>query len=418
MALLADTGQGRLQQANHAIAAALAEANDVPLFTQNQQELAAAVCELPALQAQLDAYKTAVTAQAQRVGVPQAAGLRTIGQYVAAETNTDPKAARADAWLGRWLGDFDGFAAAFAAGKMTRSHLRIIQTRLDNPRTHRALIADQQVLIDAAANCSFDGFETVVAYWAIAADPDGEEPREQLAKCGLGLRKRYDGCVAIDGLMDPIMGHAALTAVEFEYQKLFRDDTANGVTRTSRQRRAHAMINLIQRGAARADGTLPIPLVNVVMSEKVAEDTLERINKPSSEPLPVDADDIDGRCELIDGTPIHPHYALAVLGVANLRRHVMSANSRTLDVSVDTRAFTPAQKNTLLVEARGKCTTIGCDAPFAWLEADHHHPHNKHGPTIIANGKMRCAPDNRYKSDHPPDPDHPNRLRKPDKRAA
>jgi hypothetical protein len=37
------------------------------------------------------------------------------------------------------------------------------------------------------------------------------------------------------------------------------------------------------------------------------------------------------------------------------------------------------------------------DAPFAWLQADHTHPHSRGGPTRVHNGKMRCGPDNQAK---------------------
>ena len=48
----------------------------------------------------------------------------------------------------------------------------------------------------------------------------------------------------------------------------------------------------------------------------------------------------------------------------------------------------------MIVEARGRCQTKGCDAPFAWLHADHLHPHSKGGPTRMDNGGMKCGPDN------------------------
>ncbi|MFT7474078.1 MAG: hypothetical protein ACI81L_000998, partial [Verrucomicrobiales bacterium] len=44
----------------------------------------------------------------------------------------------------------------------------------------------------------------------------------------------------------------------------------------------------------------------------------------------------------------------------------------------------------------GQCVD-GCQAPFAWLQADHVQTHSKHGPTNLDNGVMRCRPDNQAK---------------------
>ncbi len=52
--------------------------------------------------------------------------------------------------------------------------------------------------------------------------------------------------------------------------------------------------------------------------------------------VPVHPFDVDGRCEFIDGQPVHPLLVAAVLGlhrfdIATLRRYVMTADSRILD---------------------------------------------------------------------------------------
>jgi len=123
--------------------------------------------------------------------------------------------------------------------------------------------------------------------------------------------------------------------------------------------------------------------------------------KQAWEPLPIAFDDIDKRCELLDGTPLHPTYLLALLGLATFRRQVLNAKGRTIDVSVNARGFTPWQQHALRVEARGRCQTPGCDAPFPWLEADHIEPYSRGGPTLLANGNMRCGPDNKAKGNRP-----------------
>ena len=145
------------------------------------------------------------------------------------------------------------------------------------------------------------------------------------------------------------------------------------------------------------------------MSEKVAEDLLARTfghETPDGESpldvdpfeLPIDWDDIDGRCETIRGTPVHPKHALGLLLIGKLRRTVMNTESRVIDLGEDARFFNQAQRNALLIQSRGQCVD-GCQSPFAWLEADHEHPHSKGGQTNLADGAMRCRPSNHAKGD-------------------
>lgn len=88
------------------------------------------------------------------------------------------------------------------------------------------------------------------------------------------------------------------------------------------------------------------------MSEKVAEWAIGRFTGTNTADdaavVPVHPTDLDGRCELIDGTPIHPLLAVVALGLvgpngavssATLRRYILDADSRLLDVSVNARRF-------------------------------------------------------------------------------
>ena len=114
--------------------------------------------------------------------------------------------------------------------------------------------------------------------------------------------------------------------------------------------------------------------------------------------MPIAWDDLDGRCETIRGTPIHPKHALSLLLIGKLRRTVMTADSRVIDLGHDVRFFNKAQRNALLVQSRGQCVD-GSQAPFGWLQSDHKHPYSKGGPTDLNNGAMRSRPDNYAKGD-------------------
>lgn len=378
------------------------------LSFRDSDELTAVVVAAPRLRAQIDSLAATSTAEMERWCLAKDAGYRTVEQLVGDRTGADPAQTRADLRLGRWLDDFDQLATALASGQITTDHVEYLRRTIHNPRTRQQLIDDQARFIQWAHDYDFADYQAACLYWKNLTDTDGAEPKDQIASTYLRARKRGDGCVKIDGLLDPLMGDAFMTMFEHESQKLFRADQDNDETlgafnehdlRGAGRRGARAALALMIRGFARKDGTFPVPLINVVASEAVIEEVIKRIDEPTDEPLPLAFDAIDKRCELIDGTPLHPNYLLALLGVATFRRQILSASSRTIDVSSNTRCFTPWQKQALLVEARGRCSDPGCDAPFAWLEADHTVPHSKGGPTQLANGNMKCGPDNKAKGD-------------------
>lgn len=402
--------------------AALAERG---LTFRNPDELLTVVEAGPRLRAKLDSVLSGAAAEVDRWRLAKDAGYRNVAQLVGDRTGADPSETRADVRLGLWIDDFDEFAAAWGRGDMSTAHLDLIRRKLDCARNHDALRADQTMLIGFAADYDFMDFTAACMYWKNVHDIDGDEPREQIEKTFFSATKDADGCVRLKGFMHPLMGEAFMTAFEHECRKLFREanDHPDGdgadagaedaPAETVGHRRARALLGLVTRGFARQDGTFPVPMISAVASEQVIEELLTRIDDseflPNREPLPLAFGDIDKRCELLDGTPLHPNYLLATLGLATFRRQILTAAGRTVDLSVNARCFTPWQKHALAVEARGRCRTRGCDAPFSWLEADHIHPYSRGGPTRMSNGKMRCGPENTAKGNKLEEPDEAER---------
>ncbi len=390
------------KQVLNTAAAALDDLLDLELSWRQPGDQISSIQAAVRLRAQLDAFLCEVTSEADRTGTAKDAGYRTVAQMVGDRTGADPKLTRADVRLGRWLSEFTEFADAFKNALILREHLELIRRSVDGARTHEQLRREQGQFIEWARDYDFGDFEKICIYWKNAVDPDGAEPKDQIKATSFRARKQADGTVDLKGRLDPLTGAAFMTAFEHEDQKLFRAAQDEGAEPDSVGKRgANALMGLVTRGFARNDGSHPVPLINVVASEAVIEDLIERIDEPSVEPLPVSFDDIDKRCELIDGTPLHPTFLLATLGVATFRRQILNATGRTVDVSLNSRGFSDWQKQALRVEARGRCQTKGCDAPFPWLEADHTHPHSRGGPTALWNGKMKCGPDNRSKGSTP-----------------
>ncbi len=133
----------------------------------------------------------------------------------------------------------------------------------------------------------------------------------------------------------------------------------------------------------------------------MADNAIARLLDPTVSPVELDGRDPDRRSEFIDGTPVDPRLALVAVAVARFRRVVFDANKKIIEASAQSRSFPTWMKHLLLIRARGRCRASGCDAPYAWLQADHVQPYSRGGPTNLTNGQMLCDPHNKWKRDLP-----------------
>ena len=326
--------------------------------------------------------------------------------YLASFTHGPTSAVAPARTNGRWLIDFPILSEAWAAGQITEDHVRELR-KADNPRIHQLLIRDQQLHVDAAENLDWRDWCNHLSYWLLHADPDGSLPDDRKAGYGVRLRRSPAGDYTLSGTLDPLTGEALLTMIEHESEKLRRRELEEKLSPSDqtpiRELDLLALMRLTKRGFQRPDGGWPAPLINIVMSEQVAEDLISRmLDGDEHDPfeLPLDFNDIDRRSETIRGTPLDPRRAWPALLVGRLRRQVMKAKERTKEYGRDARLFNAAQKQALLVESRGRCVMKGCDAPFRWLQADHIHPYGRGGESNLDDGQILCGPDNLRKSDN------------------
>jgi hypothetical protein len=397
----------------------------------DRHELLVGLVEMQSLQAQCDAANAVLLAKVDLAMLPSSEhGKRSTASAVAAQANTNPRLTRASQQRGLWLRGFPVIAEAYSNGLISQAHVDAIKG-VGNPRTNHALAEAQEYLVQAAIDCPWEKFQQALRYWALAADPDGEEPADQFEKRSMNYRTNGDGSVDGRFHLDPLAGHAFTTALDRLVQRLWNEDQEAGPTRTATQRRADAFMMLITHGAANPDANLPGALLHIVMSQTVAEHVLSsrpRTENPWPTPasdsdttppgqwpwlwppgeggpgdrLPIADDDIDARCEFINGIPLHPHWAAAAMATARFRRLVFSTEGEILEHGRTTRLFPAQAKQALLVKARGRCQEPGCDAPITWLQADHLLPWIRNGPTDIANGQILCSLHNRRKHDTPP----------------
>lgn len=426
-----------LQELLDAVESSLDDAAAVNLRGLDRKEVAQFACRVQQIRARVEAVAAVVTAEADNAAIQVLDTVRGVPTYVAKHTNAAPRAVGRDRVVGAWLQIFPLFRDAALAGILTEAHIRVLRS-VCNRRTEHDLQRTQQILIDAARDCSFKGFCEAVTYWQNMYDPDGDKPTEDHKNRSVTARKNPDGTVEGSFLLDPVAGQAFLSALAQDTERLAavdRDGNPSDPDRTHNQRQADALVGLVSRGAVRDDGTLPAPLVHVVVGAKVAEDALKRYGTEELEPgetlpdvLPLDPNDPAGRCEFVDGTPLHPSWLLSILGEAALRRIAFAPDGTVADLSTSVRqkpsaapltarqlrtllaqaasvplhsngrSFPPHLKQALLAAARGRCQN-GCHCPVLWLHADHIHPHNQGGPTSLANGQILCSHCNRRKRD-------------------
>ncbi len=384
-----------------AIDAAVDEAADVPWNCVDPDELADAVARMETVASKMACLRARVLAETEQSPVAARHSFRTTDQYVAARTGGDPAEIRAELRIGRWLRLFPLFADAYASGRLSRGHVEWMR-RGHVQRIHHSLIDAQQHLIEAASRLDWVDWLQVWGYFLIAADPDGQLPKNQIDKRRCTIRKRPDGTVSGTFLLDPVSGHAVKTAIDHETQRLLDEDAQAGIRRSGTERTADALTRVAMRGAKRDTGDLPTPLIHITLGKKLADDMVKAATHIDGDDIALlsDPDDINRWCELADGTPLHPHHAIAILAVAEFTRLVLDPESAMLDLGDSTRCFPKDIKLALIAAGRGRCRTPGCDAPTPWLQADHIHPWTRHGPTATHNAQTLCQPDNHHKRDN------------------
>lgn len=369
----------------------------VPLSGLSDEELSDRLARLPSLTAKLDAVRVAAVSAGSARDVGRLSDQRSVANHVASVSNADPAAVRFDQRIADWLIDMPIIADALAAGKITIDHAELLRG-VDNGRVHLQMIDAQEMFVDWLTTVVFRDLENLFNEWLLGADPDGAEPKEQQPETGMTVQTVFGGMVKVTLLLDPLQGAALKGDLAPECARLRAEEQQTGETRPVRKRQLQALLNLTGRGANRPDGTTARPRVHIVMSQRVYEETLAWLEDPTSNDLPtIDRSDIDSKCQLIDGTPIHPLYGLAASLTAKFRHTVYSARGRPIHDSYDTRSIPEWMKDIALVTSNGKCSNPICDAPFAWLHGDHITPYSHTRDTSVANTRPVCEPDNGWR---------------------
>jgi hypothetical protein len=283
------------------------------------------------------------------------------------KTNLAVGHARATVTLGRRLDEFPKFAAAFAAGEVSRHHVSVL-TRAASPERLPALQALEPELLAAAKELDPKLFSHIVRHACDAIDGDGgaAEANEQYRQRRLDISRTFEGMVKIDGLLPPVEGEALLTAIKSEARAEERRESG----RTLTQLRADALMNIVYGKS--------VPRPRIIVTTDIAE--LEGRAPGICREI---------RSDLAHGGRICRATLERLACDADISRVITAGGSQPLDAGRTTRTPTPAIWRALVARDQ-HCQAPGCDRPPGWCQSHHIKPWPKGGETKLDNLILLC----------------------------
>lgn len=278
---------------------------------------------------------------------------------------------------------------AWLRGEITANHvLRLHDAR--SARTEAAFSRDEEMLVEQAGSMQFTHFGRALDYWKWLADPDGTEDAAAAAHDGryAFFSQTFGGIFKGDQQLDAIGGAIVtneLKRIEHELfdadwkeakARLGRPPAADELSRTPKQRRADALVEMAIRSATALDGgRRPEPLFTVFCGYETFAGPL---------------------LEMANGSMVTPGQLVPYLDRAWVERVVFDGPSRVIDVGVRRRLFSGATRRA--VEARDReCFHPTCDERDR-LQIDHITPYGEGGFTVEDNGRAACGFHNRVRN--------------------
>jgi hypothetical protein len=295
--------------------------------------------------------------------------------WVKAHTGTTRADAGSRVWLANRLRMMPLTAAAFAAGEVTEAHVRLL-ARCLGPRTRDAFAAAESYLLAEARRLDADGFLKVIEHWLDLADPNGPPPRAERPD-ELYASETLGGRVVGKFDLSRESGLPFLEAMRSKTDELFHrdkrlrevDPTDPLLDSTAAERRARALLELVEKGFAATDPQRRQAGATVIIDERTLAG--------------VDAG-LDAIHETLYGSIVPMGLLNLWLCDSHVSRLVMSAESVPLDMGREVRTATREQRRALRARDGG-CAVPGCDCSANWADAHHIEWWHRGGPTDLEN---------------------------------
>lgn len=322
---------------------------------------------------------TAIEQRAARSLRRLSSDARSAEAALAEATGCSKREARATGETARRLANLDAAQQALANGQISGEHAKQLAKAAKEHRS--AATAEQDELVEAAKSQNVDDFAATIRKWITDHDTDDGQTRldhQRARRQGQSYVRDVDGMGVIAAHHDPIT-HAALSAIIAKWADVLWRNEDPKRRRSSKQRLADAIENLIRYAdAARTGEGAPTGVVPggppVTIVVVAAYDAITR----------------QMTAELPDGTtiPIAEFVKLAVK--ANILPTVFDSDGQPLWVGRTRRLPTKAQRLVAIARDRG-CGIRGCRMPHQWTQLHHIIWWSLNGKTDIDNLVQLCS---------------------------
>jgi hypothetical protein len=338
--------------------------------------------------------------RAELDGVWQLDGFASAAAWLRKQCNIAHGVASSTLKLGRALEQLPATADAFAAGTISRDHVRVI-AQAATPERLAAIQAVEDSFVLAAEHAPPKELASLVQYVTDQLDGDGGAAgaNAKFERRQLHLSALLDGMMKLDGHGDADGGELVASTLDV----MMEINRFAGDPRTPTQQRWDALVDICRVAGphlAIGPGRRHRPQVNVVIDLDVLEqrghvDVTRQVRADTEHAGRLSAATIERlTCDC---------------GIARI---ITDGKSQPLDVGRTTRTIPPALWRAL-VARDGHCVTPGCDRPPGWCEG-HHIWHWEHGgPTSLDNLQLLCRHhhralhEGRDHHEHPPGHDPP-----------
>jgi hypothetical protein len=373
--------------AHKAIRAALDHLVDTDLDTLTNSELDDSLKALIEQRHRLDYVISTLAARWDAATIWAVDGSKSAATHLARHTHTSRATAAGAIRLGRQLRQLPHTADAMKTGSLSADHARLFASCNTPQRADLFTNGGETTLVDTAGDLGFDQTAKAAAYWRRHADValgiDGPQPD---SRHGLTVGPGVGDEVHLEGDLDPVGGAEFVAALDHLTAELATADKTSGrVTRSKRQLRADALVEMARRSMATAlGGRKPRPLVTIVCGQV----EFERL------------------CELANGRIIGPENLAVHLDTLDIETLIFDGNFTAI-ASSPQRTFTGAVRRAVQVRDRHCQHPSGCDEPIDRCDIDHIVPHHCGGITDQHNGRLLCIFHNRIQPQYSTPPTRP-----------
>jgi hypothetical protein len=384
--------------AGHIAAArgSLEEAAAVPIGSLDRFELAEAVAELHAVEAQAAALKLAVMAEAERRSVAEETADTGTDAWAARLTGSTRSVMAGGIWLAKLLSErYDATREAFAAGHIDEAQVRVIvraAQKIPDSVSEEDRVAAEQALVEKAvggmnarrlrhaARRMLDVVNRDLADEAEADQLNDEEEHAEV-ETWLRLEDREDGTVAGRFVIPELQAHLFKAALErlsaprrWSRNKAGEDvvdDTMPGMAGLNyTERLGAAFVELLEHLPTRGHGANGTTVMVHIEQRHLVDEV--------------------GAARLDTGVRVSPGQARRLACNAGIVPAVLGGESEVLDLGRLRRLHTEAQRRALSVKY-DSCAAEGCERPFAWCEIHHPDAWSDGGVTSLANAIPLCG---------------------------